>query len=127
LAHKPKTDEKSLRVREIEAKARVRARIIDTAGAFANKLLKYGCIAFCVWTAGDAVKSLSGRTTLADMRFNFLGSVAVERTLCIGAAAGGIGYGYRTEEAPSKKRPNTCRDAYTNWNRLSIRAEQAAI
>lgn len=87
----------------MEAKARVRARIIDTVGGFANKLLKYGCIAFCVWTVGDAVKSLSGRITLADMRFNFLGSVAVERTLCIGAAAGGIGYGYKQRKLRQKK------------------------
>jgi hypothetical protein len=78
-------------------------RIASYRNLSSDKLLKYSCIAFCVWTAGDAVKSLSGRVTLTDMRFNFLGSVAIERTLCAGAAAGGIFYGYKQRKLRQKK------------------------
>jgi hypothetical protein len=103
VARKPNKDDKSPRIREIEANARIRAKRIDAIGGFANKALKYGCIAFCVWSFSGAIRSLSGQRTLADMKLSMLGSFTIERTLCLGAAAGGIVYGHKQRRLRQQK------------------------
>jgi hypothetical protein len=103
VATKKPRDEKSLKVRELEALARIRAKRIDAIGAFANRLLKYGCIAFCAWVLAGALKSFAGVTTLADMKMSFLGSLTTERVAALGAAGGGIVYGQRERKLRQKK------------------------
>jgi len=89
-----KTDEKSLKVREIEANARVVALKVDATARIISALIKYSCLAFCAWAALQSVVALSGKLTLANIAINFLGKITTSNAVCYTVTGGALGWGY---------------------------------
>jgi hypothetical protein len=89
-----KIDEKTLRVREIEASAKILALKIDAAARVISTGIKYGCLAYCAWLALQGVRALSGKITLANIALNFLGSISTNNAVCYTVTGGAVGWGY---------------------------------
>jgi hypothetical protein len=86
-------DEKTLRVRELEARSRLQAKRIDAAASILGNLIKYACWFGCVFVLGKAVESLAGRTTLADIGIGLFGEFKIERIVSLSVTGGSIVYG----------------------------------
>jgi hypothetical protein len=91
MANKP--SEKTLKVRELEARSRVQARRIDAIASVVGNLIKYACWFGCVFVLGKAIEALAGKTTLADIGIGLFGELKIERVLSLSVTGGSIVYG----------------------------------
>jgi len=74
---------------ELEAlRIQQRAKLIALA-------IRFGVVGFVFYCVGDAVKTLAGQTTIAEIFVKLLGNQGFSNTLAWLFGAGGIGYGYR--------------------------------
>ena len=89
-----KTDDKTLKVREIEANARVVALRVDAIARVISVLIKYGCVAFCAWAGLQGVLALAGKVTLANIAIDLLGRISTNNAVCYTVTGGALGWGY---------------------------------
>src|SRR5713101_6446433 len=91
--------------RELELKYRFRFRVLDLIGSTLNLLVPWGSLVLIAFMIADALKGLSGRTTLADIGVKFLIDIRMSEAIAYVLAAGGMAYGYKERRLRQKNIP----------------------
>ena len=83
------------RARQSEQELHYRFRRLDLIGAAVQTAIPWGSLVVIAWLVSNALQSLAGQETIADIGINFLGNVGINDGLAYVLAAGTIFYGNR--------------------------------
>ena len=86
---------KRARQSEQELHYNYRFRKLDLIGAALQTAIPWGSLVFLAWLVSNALESLAGQETIADIGINVLGNVGINDGLAYALAAGTIFYGNR--------------------------------
>jgi hypothetical protein len=86
-----------------ELKHRTTVIVVEGCVKVFTALIMWGFLFGIAYWADDAIKSLSGKTTLAEISAKFLGSFNLSEKIAYGVGAGGMGWGYLERRMRRKK------------------------
>lgn len=78
---------------EAELKELKRTKLSSSVTVIILAIIKFGTLAFCVYSLSTSIASLAGQTTIADIVVNFLGNVNIGEGVALLFGAGGTAYG----------------------------------